>query len=67
MAPAREDARLYRVGATLEALLEHDWGGPLLAQAPALGAQDASGRHVRTTPGTSPAPGYGTEPDGGTR
>lgn len=36
MAPAREDARLYRVGATLERLLEERWGGPLLAQAPAL-------------------------------
>jgi aspartyl-tRNA(Asn)/glutamyl-tRNA(Gln) amidotransferase subunit A len=36
MAPAREDARLYRFGATLERLLEDGWGGPLLAQAPAL-------------------------------
>ena len=38
MAPAREDARLYRLGATLERLLEEKWGGPLLSQAPALGA-----------------------------
>ena len=37
MAPAHEDARLYRVAATLERLLEQQWGGPLLAQAPALG------------------------------
>jgi len=36
MAPAREDARLYRVGATLERLLEAQWGGPLLNQAPSL-------------------------------
>jgi len=36
MAPAREDARLYRVGAALEALLERQWGGPLLSQAPTL-------------------------------
>ena len=37
MAPAREDARLYTVGAALEHLLEEQWGGPLLAQAPKLG------------------------------
>ena len=37
MAPARQDARLYRVGAALERLLEDRWGGPLLRQAPALG------------------------------
>jgi aspartyl-tRNA(Asn)/glutamyl-tRNA(Gln) amidotransferase subunit A len=36
MAPAREDARLYTVGAALEQLLVDQWGGPLLAQAPAL-------------------------------
>jgi aspartyl-tRNA(Asn)/glutamyl-tRNA(Gln) amidotransferase subunit A len=36
LAPARADDRLYRVGAALEALLEHRWGGPLLAQAPEL-------------------------------
>ncbi|MGX5679967.1 Asp-tRNA(Asn)/Glu-tRNA(Gln) amidotransferase subunit GatA [Schumannella luteola] len=36
MAPAREDARLYGLGATLERLLEEIWGGPLLAQAPKL-------------------------------
>jgi aspartyl-tRNA(Asn)/glutamyl-tRNA(Gln) amidotransferase subunit A len=37
MAPAREDARLYTVGAALEQLLVDQWGGPLLAKAPALG------------------------------
>ncbi|MFT4122448.1 MAG: Asp-tRNA(Asn)/Glu-tRNA(Gln) amidotransferase subunit GatA [Microbacteriaceae bacterium] len=36
MAPAREDARLYRVGGALERLLEQRWGGPLLEQAPSL-------------------------------
>ncbi|MFQ4149714.1 Asp-tRNA(Asn)/Glu-tRNA(Gln) amidotransferase subunit GatA [Arthrobacter sp. LAPM80] len=36
LAPAREDARLYRVGAVLEALLEEQWGGPILDQAPVL-------------------------------
>ena len=38
IAPAREDARLYRVGAALEALLVDSWGGPLLDRAPVLGA-----------------------------
>ncbi|MFT4135879.1 Asp-tRNA(Asn)/Glu-tRNA(Gln) amidotransferase subunit GatA [Microbacterium sp.] len=37
LAPAREDARLYRVGAALEALLVDQWGGPLLDRAPVLG------------------------------
>jgi aspartyl-tRNA(Asn)/glutamyl-tRNA(Gln) amidotransferase subunit A len=37
MAPAFEDARLYRVGATLERLLEAGWGAPILSNAPALG------------------------------
>lgn len=36
LAPAREDARLYRVGAALEALLLDEWGGPLLDRAPVL-------------------------------
>lgn len=36
LAPAREDARLYRVGAGLEALLIDQWGGPLLDRAPHL-------------------------------
>jgi aspartyl-tRNA(Asn)/glutamyl-tRNA(Gln) amidotransferase subunit A len=34
LAPALADDRLYRVGAALETLLEKQWGGPLLAQAP---------------------------------
>jgi aspartyl-tRNA(Asn)/glutamyl-tRNA(Gln) amidotransferase subunit A len=37
LAPAREDARLYRVGAALEAVLVDSWGGPLLDRAPARG------------------------------
>lgn len=36
LAPARQDARLYRVGAALEALLVDGWGGPLLDRAPVL-------------------------------
>lgn len=36
MAPAREDARLYQVGAALEASLNEQWGSPLYAQAPEL-------------------------------
>lgn len=36
LAPVFEDARLYRVGAALEAILEDSWGGPLLAKAPEL-------------------------------
>ena len=36
LAPARADDRLYRVGAALEAMLEHRWGGPLLTRAPDL-------------------------------
>ena len=34
MAPARQDARLYRAGAGLEALLEQRWGGPLWQRLP---------------------------------
>ncbi len=37
IAPAREDARLYRVGAALETLLVDSWGAPLLDRAPILG------------------------------
>ena len=37
MAPAREDARLYSLGATLERLLEQQWGHTLLSRAPQLG------------------------------
>ncbi|QGQ21072.1 Asp-tRNA(Asn)/Glu-tRNA(Gln) amidotransferase subunit GatA [Cellulomonas sp. JZ18] len=36
LAPARQDARLYKVGAALEALLEFGWEGPLLRRAPEL-------------------------------
>ncbi|RPF25716.1 Asp-tRNA(Asn)/Glu-tRNA(Gln) amidotransferase subunit GatA [Georgenia muralis] len=36
LAPAREDARLYRVGGALERLLEERWGGPILGRAPEL-------------------------------
>ncbi|KQR10540.1 Asp-tRNA(Asn)/Glu-tRNA(Gln) amidotransferase subunit GatA [Cellulomonas sp. Leaf334] len=36
LAPAKADDRLYRVGAALEALLEKEWGGPLLLKAPEL-------------------------------
>ena len=36
LAPAREDARLYRVGAALETLLVDSWGGPILDRVPAL-------------------------------
>ncbi|GGF39678.1 glutamyl-tRNA(Gln) amidotransferase subunit A [Marmoricola endophyticus] len=36
LAPRQADDRLYRVGAALESLLEQQWGGPLLSQAPAL-------------------------------
>ncbi len=38
LAPAREDARLYRVAAGLEALLVDQWGAPLLDKAPTLTA-----------------------------
>ena len=36
LAPAREDARLYRVGGVLERLLTEEWGAPLLDKAPEL-------------------------------
>ena len=37
LAPARQDALLYRVGAALEARLVDSWGGPLLDRAPVRG------------------------------
>ena len=37
MAPARQDARLYTVGAALEQSLVESWGAPLLSRAPSLG------------------------------
>jgi aspartyl-tRNA(Asn)/glutamyl-tRNA(Gln) amidotransferase subunit A len=51
LAPAREDARLYQVGAALESLLEAQWGGPLLAKAPALGARANVGQSAETNAG----------------
>ncbi|MEL4357930.1 MULTISPECIES: Asp-tRNA(Asn)/Glu-tRNA(Gln) amidotransferase subunit GatA [unclassified Luteococcus] len=36
MAPPMAEERLYRIGAALEAALQQQWGGELLAQAPAL-------------------------------
>ncbi len=39
MAPIREDARLYALGATLERLLQDQWGHALLSQAPELVAR----------------------------
>ncbi|GAA1832323.1 Asp-tRNA(Asn)/Glu-tRNA(Gln) amidotransferase subunit GatA [Agromyces salentinus] len=40
LAPARQDARLYNVGAALERLLEAEWGGPLLNRAPDLSSHE---------------------------
>ena len=40
MAPAHEDVRLYRFGATLERLLEEKWGHTLISQAPDLSASE---------------------------
>ncbi len=37
LAPAMQDARLYRVGAALESLLTNQWGGRLLDRVPELG------------------------------
>ncbi len=50
LAPALQDARLYRVGAALEKRLVDGWGGPILDRAPALGSRysDPSGRHSIT-------------------
>lgn len=36
IAPARQDALLYRVGGALERALTNEWGGPLLDRAPEL-------------------------------
>ncbi|MBT2485764.1 MULTISPECIES: Asp-tRNA(Asn)/Glu-tRNA(Gln) amidotransferase subunit GatA [unclassified Microbacterium] len=36
LAPVREDARLYKVGAALETVLVDSWGAPLLTRAPQL-------------------------------
>ncbi len=47
LAPALADDRLYYVGAALEALLEKQWGGPLLDQAP------EAPRQARTATGST--------------
>jgi aspartyl-tRNA(Asn)/glutamyl-tRNA(Gln) amidotransferase subunit A len=39
LAPANADDRLYRVGAALEAALQHRWGAPLLDRIPVLSLQ----------------------------
>jgi aspartyl-tRNA(Asn)/glutamyl-tRNA(Gln) amidotransferase subunit A len=41
LAPALADDRVYRVGAALEALLAHEWGGSLLDRAPELSGAGA--------------------------
>jgi aspartyl-tRNA(Asn)/glutamyl-tRNA(Gln) amidotransferase subunit A len=46
LAPAHEDARMYRAGAALEALLEKQWGEPFLAQAPDVEAAIAAAGQV---------------------
>ncbi|BDZ46410.1 Asp-tRNA(Asn)/Glu-tRNA(Gln) amidotransferase subunit GatA [Naasia aerilata] len=67
MAPAREDARLYKVGATLEALLHDTWGHPLLDLLPADFGRSRAGATGHASPAhLVPPPGPGTEPDGGT-
>jgi aspartyl-tRNA(Asn)/glutamyl-tRNA(Gln) amidotransferase subunit A len=43
MAPARADDRLYKLGATLERLLEEKWGHTLLSQAPSLSPTEMLG------------------------
>ncbi len=43
LAPAHEDARLYRAGAALEKLLEDRWNGPLINQAPELAESSKEG------------------------
>ncbi|WP_203135318.1 Asp-tRNA(Asn)/Glu-tRNA(Gln) amidotransferase subunit GatA [Microbacterium sp. JZ31] len=43
LAPAREDARLYRVGAALESLLLDEWGGSILDRAPELTGTELKG------------------------
>ncbi|MDN5755082.1 MAG: Asp-tRNA(Asn)/Glu-tRNA(Gln) amidotransferase subunit GatA, partial [Micrococcaceae bacterium] len=43
LAPAHEDARLYRAGAALEKLLEDRWDGPLINQAPELAESSKEG------------------------
>jgi aspartyl-tRNA(Asn)/glutamyl-tRNA(Gln) amidotransferase subunit A len=49
LAPAREDARLYKVGAALEAVLLDSWGAPLLSQAPRLLSERSETKYVGGT------------------
>ncbi|MGQ7297443.1 Asp-tRNA(Asn)/Glu-tRNA(Gln) amidotransferase subunit GatA [Quadrisphaera sp. KR29] len=54
LAPVREDARLYRVGAALEARLHAAWGGTLLDRVPAwTPAGDPAQTTTATTAGAS--------------
>ncbi len=41
LAPAKQDARLYTVGAALETLLLKEWGAPILTRAPELEEKNA--------------------------
>src|SRR5690606_42119957 len=50
LAPAREDARVYRVAAALETLLESTWGGSILDRAPELEGAPRPGRRPRPCP-----------------
>lgn len=43
MAPVLADDRIYRVGAALEAQMEHEWGSPLLSRIPPLTASSKEG------------------------
>jgi aspartyl-tRNA(Asn)/glutamyl-tRNA(Gln) amidotransferase subunit A len=43
MAPARQDARLYTVGAAIEGLLESGWGRTLISHAPELTGSGSKG------------------------
>jgi aspartyl-tRNA(Asn)/glutamyl-tRNA(Gln) amidotransferase subunit A len=38
LAPAKQDAQMYRVGAIIEQLYVNEWGGPLISQVPNLEA-----------------------------
>ncbi len=50
LAPVAEDARLYRVGAALEARLVDAWGGPLLDRAPAVHGRRPARRRLPARP-----------------
>ncbi|MFG6445458.1 Asp-tRNA(Asn)/Glu-tRNA(Gln) amidotransferase subunit GatA [Microbacterium sp. P06] len=53
LAPVREDARLYRVGAALETLLVESWGGPLLDRAPSLRQAQGPTAHAQGPEGVA--------------